>query len=187
MDGATFMGNAGIPCVPRPISRHSVVTGITDRAYLPAYEKPYRPLPALLLTLALMCENVNAAPAVVHGSAQLGLYKDTGTERESLLGPGPQVAAPFNAAPQVAGAVRPGAKAGADNVNRHVPSESSLRQAHGTNPAVAAPFTLSHPLCGTGFMLLQRFDTRDRFGIIVKREWKMTGCAKGRIVYGRKV
>jgi hypothetical protein len=52
----------------------------------------------------------------------------------------------------------------------------------------AAPtLILSHPLCTTGFLLAQRFDTRDRFGIIVKREWKMTGCAKGRIVYGRKV
>jgi hypothetical protein len=45
------------------------------------------------------------------------------------------------------------------------------------------PFKLGHPLCQTGFSLSQRFDTRDRFGIIVKREWKMTGCAKGRIVY----
>jgi hypothetical protein len=49
------------------------------------------------------------------------------------------------------------------------------------------PFKLGHPLCPTGFTLAQRFDTRDSFGIIVKREWKMTGCAKGRIVYGRKV
>src|SRR3977135_1310427 len=48
-------------------------------------------------------------------------------------------------------------------------------------------FVLSSPLCPPGFALAQRFDTRDRFGIIVKREWKMTGCAKGRIVYGRKV
>jgi hypothetical protein len=36
-------------------------------------------------------------------------------------------------------------------------------------------------------MLAQRIDTRDSFGIIVKREWKMTGCAKGKIIYGGKV
>jgi hypothetical protein len=45
------------------------------------------------------------------------------------------------------------------------------------------PFKLGHPLCQTGFSLSQRFDTRDRFDWIVKRQWKMTGCAKGRIVY----
>ncbi len=57
-----------------------------------------------------------------------------------------------------------------------------------SKPTVAAPFTLSHPLCTTGFVLAQRFDTRDRFGIITKRQWKMTDCVRvPRIVYGRKV
>jgi hypothetical protein len=91
--------------------------------------------PFLLLTLALMCENVNAAPA-----------RD------------------------------------ADGVTAIPSAGVTAKQQSG-----AAPFTLSHPLCQTGFTMAQRFDTRDRFGIIVKREWKMTGCAKGRIIYGRKV
>jgi hypothetical protein len=93
---------------------------------------------ALLLTLALMCENVNAAPITV----PCGEW-NSGAERATTS--------------SCAGA----------------PS--------------APPFALSHPLCATGFTMAQRFDMRDRFGIIVKREWKMTGCAKGRIVYGRKV
>jgi hypothetical protein len=49
------------------------------------------------------------------------------------------------------------------------------------------PFKIGHPLCQTGFTLAQRIDTRDRFDWIVKRQWTVTGCAKGRIIYGRKV
>jgi hypothetical protein len=66
-------------------------------------------------------------------------------------------------------------------------ADASSKNAARNTTAATQPFTLSHPLCTTGFMFAQRFDTRDRFGIIVKREWKMTGCAKGQIVYGRKV
>jgi hypothetical protein len=87
---------------------------------------------ALLLALALMCENVNAAPQVQ--MAEAADYS---------------VRAPI--------------------------------------PAGAAPFTLAHPLCQTGFTMAQRIDTRDRFDWIVKRQWTVTGCANGRIVYGRKV
>jgi hypothetical protein len=89
----------------------------------------------LLLTLALMCENVNAAPQAIPG-------------------------------------------------DQEVPTRERPR---GILPAGAAPFTLSHPLCATGFTMAQRIDTRDRFDWIVKRQWTVTGCAKGRIVYGRKV
>ncbi len=92
---------------------------------------------ALLLLLALMCENVNAAPqALPEGQREV------------------------------------------------IGATSGINQ--GT--VGAAPFVLSNPLCQTGFMLLQRIDERDWYGIIIKRQWKMTDCARvPRIVYGRKV
>jgi hypothetical protein len=85
----------------------------------------------LLLTLALMCENVNAAP-----QAEISAVSDT------------------------------------------------LRS--GTAPAGAAPFTLAHPLCQTGFTIAQRYDERNAAGTIIKSIW-VRKCTKGRIVYGRKV
>jgi hypothetical protein len=84
----------------------------------------------LLLTLALMCENVNAAP-------QVGINEGSGT---------PTVVA----------------------------------------PAVAAPFTLAHPLCQTGFTIAMRHDERNAAGAIIKSVW-VRKCTKGRIVYGRKI
>ncbi len=104
----------------------------------------------VLLLLALMCENVNAAP-------------------------------------QVAGAARPSANAEADNGDRPVWSESSLQRAQGTNPAGAAPFTLLHPLCQTGFTIAMRFDERNSSGAIIKSVWVRKCVRVPRIVYGRKV
>jgi hypothetical protein len=86
---------------------------------------------ALAIILALMCENVNAAP-----------------QAKAMTG--------------------------------------SVHHASAAGPAVAAPFTLAHPLCQTGFWIKQRIDDRDRNNVIIKSRW-VFGCAKGRIVYGRKV
>jgi hypothetical protein len=110
---------------------------------------------ALAIVLALMCENVNAAPG--------GGIQPVDCENVDA--------------------------SGGQSGLRHCDQFAHMNQSVPIIPAVPTqrPFTLSHPLCATGFTLAQRFDTRDRFGIIVKREWKMTGCAKGRIVYGRKV
>jgi hypothetical protein len=99
---------------------------------------------ALAIVLALMCENVNAAPA--RDADGVTVIPSAGVTAKEQSG-----AAPFMLASDM------------------------------------PPFKLTHPLCGAGFATItQRIDTRDRFGIIVKRE-NVTGCANGRIVYGRKV
>jgi len=93
----------------------------------------------LLLLLALMCENVNAATQmpVSHGAGQ-----------------------PLSA------------RSPEDRI---------------ATPAVAAPFTLLHPLCQTGFTLAMRFDERDSSGAIIKSVWVRKCVRVPRIVYGRKV
>jgi len=54
-------------------------------------------------------------------------------------------------------------------------------------PAGAAPFTLLHPLCQTGFTVAQRFDQRNPSGAIIKSVWVRKCVRVPRIVYGRKV
>jgi len=111
----------------------------------------------LLLLLALMCENVNAEPQVAD-SARIGCSQTGEGDIVGTIADTPSTIA------RVAG------------------KECGL-----THAAGAAPFMLAHPLCQTGFMLKQRIDERDSFGIIIKRQWKMTDCVRvPRIVYGRK-
>ena len=54
------------------------------------------------------------------------------------------------------------------------------------DPAVAAPFTLAHPMCQTGFTIAMRYDQRNSAGAIIKSVWVRKCVRVPRIVYGRK-
>ena len=88
----------------------------------------------LLLLLALMCENVNAAP-----------------------------------------------QAGFD------PYTPAIAVGDPDKPVCAAPFTIGHPMCQTGFTIAMRYDQRNSSGAIIKSVWVRKCVRVPRIVYGRKV
>ena len=107
-----------------------------------------------LFLLALMCENVNAAPG---GGIQP-------VERENV-----------DASVGHSGlSTQPGVRA-----NQSIPIIPAV--------PVAAPFTLAHPLCQTGFTIAQRFDERNAAGAIIKSVWIRKCVRAPSIVYGRKV
>src|SRR5258706_15166692 len=82
-----------------------------------------------------------------------------------------------------------------ENVNAapqavEIAGRSPDREVAGSTPAQAAgaaPFTLLHPMCQTGFTIAMRFDERNSAGAIIKSVWVRKCVRVPRIVYGRKV
>jgi len=106
----------------------------------------------ICLLLALMCENVNAAPG---GGIQP-------VERENV-----------DASVGHSGlSTQPGIRA-----NQSIPAIPAV-------PA-AAPFTIGHPMCQTGFTVAQRFDQRNSAGTIIKSVWVRKCVRVPKIIYRR--
>ncbi len=55
-----------------------------------------------------------------------------------------------------------------------------------TTPTGAAPFTLSNPMCQTGFTIAMRFDERNSSGAIIKSVWVRKCVRVPKIIYGGK-
>jgi len=57
----------------------------------------------------------------------------------------------------------------------------------GAGASRVPPFTLSNPMCQTGFTIAMRYDQRNAAGAIIKSVWVRKCVRVPRIVYGRKV
>jgi hypothetical protein len=135
----------------------------------------------LLLTLALMCENVNAT------DPQRGLNRD--------LSAGTRHSEPDGSATKPA---RPSSQGGASQGTAPILFKNAALQYRDEvtsqvgaigdpRTASAAPFMFSHPLCQTGFTISQRLDTRNSAGTIIKSVWVRKCARTPRIVFTKSL
>ena len=124
---------------------------------------------ALAIVIALMCENVNAAPQSIVPERIGPVRSNAEVDRRGhLMSNGDS-----------------GDRAEAETQPQRWSATSA--NATATSSVGAAPFMLAHPLCQTGFTIAQRYDQRNAAGAIIKSVWVRKCVRVPKIIYGGKI